>query len=138
MSHTDLSAQLETQVDTLFCRAETDGVSLALVIQQDGQVIVERYGTQPENVFQPTIEITAESTLTSWSMAKSIAQAPVGALLYAHETEGTYCNMANSSSSSLSRPPEQAARVRPALVVLASRCSRRDLSDRTVCGLVAT
>jgi hypothetical protein len=74
MSQTDLSAQLETHVDKLFGRGDHEGVSLALVIQKSGKVIVERYGTQPENVFQPAIGITADSTLTSWSMAKSIAQ----------------------------------------------------------------
>jgi CubicO group peptidase (beta-lactamase class C family) len=36
---------------------------------------------QPENIFQPAIEITAESTLTSWSMAKSITHAAVGILV---------------------------------------------------------
>ncbi len=36
---------------------------------------------QPENVFQPEITITAESTLTSWSMAKSITHAAVGLLV---------------------------------------------------------
>ena len=75
MSQTDLSVQLDTQVERLLDRSDKDGVSLALVIQQSGNVIVERYGTQPENVFQPEIEITADSTLTSWSMAKSITHA---------------------------------------------------------------
>jgi CubicO group peptidase (beta-lactamase class C family) len=68
-------------VDELFERPSDEGVTLALLIQQRGDVVAERYGTQPENVFQPAIEITAESTLTSWSMAKSITQAAVGILV---------------------------------------------------------
>ena len=40
-----------------------------------------RYGVQPENIFQPEIAITADSTLTSWSMAKSITHATVGLLV---------------------------------------------------------
>jgi len=68
-------------VDELFERPTDDGITLALLIQQRGEVVAERYGTQPENIFQPAIEITAESTLTSWSMAKSITQAAVGILV---------------------------------------------------------
>jgi CubicO group peptidase (beta-lactamase class C family) len=65
-------------VDQLFARPADEGVTLALLIQQDGEVVAERYGTQPANVFQPALEITAESTLISWSMAKSITHAAVG------------------------------------------------------------
>jgi CubicO group peptidase (beta-lactamase class C family) len=65
-------------VDQLFSRPDDEGVTLALLIQQRGEVIAERYGIQPANVFQPEIEITADSTLTSWSMAKSITHAAVG------------------------------------------------------------
>jgi CubicO group peptidase (beta-lactamase class C family) len=65
-------------VDQLFARPADEGVTLALLIQQGGEVVAERYGTQPANVFQPALEITAESTLISWSMAKSITHAAVG------------------------------------------------------------
>ncbi|HSP29816.1 MAG TPA: serine hydrolase, partial [Ilumatobacteraceae bacterium] len=68
-------------VDELFQRPDDDGVTLALLVQHRGEVVAERYGVQPENVFQPAIEITAESTLTSWSMAKSITHAAVGLLV---------------------------------------------------------
>jgi CubicO group peptidase (beta-lactamase class C family) len=68
-------------VDALFDRPDDEGVTLALVIRQRDEVIAERYGIQPENVFQPAIEITADSTLTSWSMAKSITHAAVGILV---------------------------------------------------------
>ena len=69
---------LTTLVDELFQRPTDLGVTLALLIQHRGDIVAERYGIQPENIFQPAIEITAESTLTSWSMAKSITHAAVG------------------------------------------------------------
>ncbi len=72
---------LPSLVDELFQRPDDEGVTLALVIQQRDEIIAERYGIQPENIFQPATEITAESTLTSWSMAKSITHAAVGILV---------------------------------------------------------
>ncbi len=72
---------LSVLVDELFQRPADLGVTLALVVQHRGEVVAERYGIQPENIFQPAIEITAHSTLTSWSMAKSITQAAVGILV---------------------------------------------------------
>ncbi len=72
---------LTTLVDELCQRPADQGVTLALLIQHRGDIVAERYGIQPENIFQPAIEITAESTLTSWSMAKSITHAAVGILV---------------------------------------------------------
>jgi CubicO group peptidase (beta-lactamase class C family) len=72
---------LPALVDDLFERPADEGVTLALIVQRGGQVVSERYGIQPENIFQPAIEITAASTLTSWSMAKSITHAAVGILV---------------------------------------------------------
>lgn len=72
---------LTALVDELFQRPADHGVTLALLIQRRGDIVVERYGIQPENIFQPAIEITSESTLTSWSMAKSITHAAVGILV---------------------------------------------------------
>lgn len=72
---------MTTLVDDLCDRPEDEGVTLAIVVQQGGEIVAERYGTQPANVFQPEIEITAETTLTSWSMAKSITHAAVGVLV---------------------------------------------------------
>ncbi len=66
-------------IDDLFARP--DGITLALVVAQRGEVVAERYGVQPENLFQPEIEIAAGSTLLSWSMAKSITHAAVGILV---------------------------------------------------------
>jgi len=68
-------------VDELFERPVDEGVTLALLVRCRNEVVAERYGTQPENPFQPAIEITAETTLTSWSMAKSITHAAVGILV---------------------------------------------------------
>jgi CubicO group peptidase (beta-lactamase class C family) len=70
---------IDALIDDLFARP--DGISLALLVQQRGDVVAERYGVQPENIFQPEIEITADTTLTSWSMAKSITHAAVGLLV---------------------------------------------------------
>ncbi len=74
-------SDLPSLVDELFQRPADEGVTLALVVQHRGDVVAERYGIQPENIFQPAIEITTESTLTSWSMAKSITHAAVGILV---------------------------------------------------------
>ena len=68
-------------VDDLFRRPVDEGVTLALLVQHRGEIAAERYGVQPENVFQPAIQITAESTLTSWSMAKSVTHAALGILV---------------------------------------------------------
>ena len=74
-------SELEKLVDELFSRPDTEGQSLALVIQQGGSIVAERYGTQPANDFQPAVELDAESTLISWSMAKSITHAAIGILV---------------------------------------------------------
>ena len=87
---------VDALADGLFERPADDGLSLALVVQHRGEIVAERYGIQPANVFQPEIRITKDTTLTSWSMAKSITHAAVGALIYAQETDGVYCNMAKS------------------------------------------
>jgi len=74
-------SELEQAVDALFDRPPTGGVSLALVAMVDGEVVAERYGTQPANDFQAEQPIAADSTLISWSMAKSLAHAAVGLLV---------------------------------------------------------
>lgn len=62
----------------LFAPGAAHGVSLALVVQHRGEVVFERYGVQPDTVFGPGGSVTADSTLVSWSMAKSITHAAVG------------------------------------------------------------
>ncbi len=74
-------AELNELVDALFERPADLGTSLALVVTQHGDVVFERYGHQPANDFAPATDITATSTLISWSMAKSITHAAVGLLV---------------------------------------------------------
>ena len=57
------------------------GRSLALVVQQGGQVVHERYGIRPDTAFGPGGPVTADTPLISWSMAKSITHALVGLLV---------------------------------------------------------
>ncbi len=67
--------------DTLFAPGAAHGLSLALVVMQGGEVMFERYGMQPDTVFGPGGPVTADTTLISWSMAKSITHAAVGILV---------------------------------------------------------
>lgn len=48
---------------------------------QSGAVVAERYGTQPDTVFGSGGPVAADTTLISWSMAKSITHAAVGILV---------------------------------------------------------
>jgi CubicO group peptidase (beta-lactamase class C family) len=64
--------------DRLFATDAPHGRSLAMVVQHDGRVVFERYGTQPDTVFGPGGPVSADTTLISWSMAKSITHAAVG------------------------------------------------------------
>lgn len=67
--------------DELFADDAPHGLSLALVVMHRGEVAFERYGTQPDTVFGPGGPVTADTTLISWSMAKSITHAAVGLLV---------------------------------------------------------
>jgi len=67
--------------DALFAPDAAHGISLALVVMQSGEIVAEHYGHQPDTVFGPGGPVTAESTLVSWSMAKSITHAAVGILV---------------------------------------------------------
>jgi len=72
---------LELAIDDVFGRPPEQGISLALVALVDGELVAERYGTQPANSFEDGSEVSAATTLISWSMAKSIAHAAVGVLV---------------------------------------------------------
>jgi CubicO group peptidase (beta-lactamase class C family) len=65
----------------LFAPDAPHGVSLALVAMHRGAVVFERYGVQPDTVFGPGGPVTADTTLISWSMAKSVTHAAVGILV---------------------------------------------------------
>ena len=64
--------------DALFAPDAPHGLSLALVVRHHGEVVFERYGTQPDTLFGPGEVVTPDTTLISWSMAKSITHAAVG------------------------------------------------------------
>jgi CubicO group peptidase (beta-lactamase class C family) len=55
--------------------------SLALLVMQSGTVVFERYGSQPDTLFGPGGPVGPDTTLISWSMAKSITHAAVGLLV---------------------------------------------------------
>lgn len=80
MSTIDLPT-VERAADALFAADAPHGLSLALVVMQAGTVVFERYGQQPDTVFGPGGPVTADTTLVSWSMAKSITHAAVGILV---------------------------------------------------------
>jgi CubicO group peptidase (beta-lactamase class C family) len=65
----------------LFGADAPHGVSLALLVVHHGEVVFERYGVAPDSIFGPGGAVTAETTLISWSMAKSIVHAAVGILV---------------------------------------------------------
>ncbi len=71
-------ALVPTVADELFADGAAHGRSLALVVQHRGQVCFERYGTLPDTAFGPGGAVGPDTTLVSWSMAKSITQAAVG------------------------------------------------------------
>lgn len=73
-------SEFMTLVDELFARPESEGRSFALLVRQRDEVVVERYGTQPGNEFQEASDVDADTTLISWSMAKSMVHAAVGIL----------------------------------------------------------
>jgi CubicO group peptidase (beta-lactamase class C family) len=66
------------RVDALFERPDDQGISLAVVVLHRGEVIAERYGTRPATPFSPAEQLDADSTLISWSTAKSMTHAAVG------------------------------------------------------------
>lgn len=73
--------ELDPAIGGFFTRPAEEGLSLAVVVLQGGEVVAEQYGTKPANAFEPEQSITADSTLISWSMAKSITHAAVGLLV---------------------------------------------------------
>ena len=73
---------LESEVDALFGRPADEGITLAFVIVHGGEIVVERYGVQPGNLFQPDeVAVSVTTPLISWSTAKSMVHAAVGVLV---------------------------------------------------------
>ena len=73
-----LPHDVDAVADQLFAEGAAHGRSLAFVVQHRGQVVFERYGSQPDTVFGAGGPVSADTTLISWSMAKSITHAAVG------------------------------------------------------------
>lgn len=73
--------EVQQRVDALFERPDDQGASLAVVVVHRGEVIAERYGIQPGTPFEPARPLDADSTLISWSTAKSMTHAAVGVLV---------------------------------------------------------
>ena len=71
----------QSRLDAIFERPEDQGISLAAVVVHRGEIVAERYGTSPATDFGPSEQLDADSTLVSWSMAKSITHAAVGLLV---------------------------------------------------------
>lgn len=76
-----MNESVRNVAEELFVPDAPHGITLALVVMQSGEIAFERYGTQPETMFGPGGPVGAESTLISWSMAKSITHALVGLLV---------------------------------------------------------
>jgi CubicO group peptidase (beta-lactamase class C family) len=75
------AASIDRELDAIFGRPADEGVSLAVVVQRHGEVIAERYGLRPANLFEPEAQrVAADTPLISWSVAKSIVHAAVGIL----------------------------------------------------------
>jgi CubicO group peptidase (beta-lactamase class C family) len=73
---------LDSEVDALFGRPADEGITLAFVIVHHGEVVVERYGVQPGNLFEPEdVAVGPATPLISWSTAKSMVHAAVGVLV---------------------------------------------------------
>ena len=70
--------QITESFDSLYQTDAPHGLSLATVVLHQGQLVAERYGHQPESIFGPGSDVQAETTLISWSMAKSITHAVAG------------------------------------------------------------
>src|SRR6476619_5231856 len=53
MTDAAAATALDRELDELFARPAEEGVSLAVVVQRHGEVVTERYGVRPANLFEP-------------------------------------------------------------------------------------
>lgn len=72
------SADVSRLVDELVNRPSGEGVTLAVLVSLNGDVLAEAFGRRPDTVFGPGGAVAPSDTLISWSMAKSITHALVG------------------------------------------------------------
>lgn len=77
-----LGERIGALAEPLFAPGAAHGVSLALVAMVDGEPLYERYGVQPANQFEPERAIGADTPLISWSVAKSVTHAALGAAVH--------------------------------------------------------
>jgi CubicO group peptidase (beta-lactamase class C family) len=75
------SDRLGSALDALLGRPADEGITLAVVVLQGGSIVAERYGVQPDTAFGSGGPVGPDTTLISWSMAKSIVHAAVGLLV---------------------------------------------------------
>jgi len=79
------SSAIGEVVDKLFSHGVNppsgSGVSLALLVVKSGSILVEQYGTIPGGVFAPESVVDADTSLISWSMAKSMTHALTGLMV---------------------------------------------------------
>lgn len=62
---------IESSLDAIFSKPEAEGVTLAMALVHRGRLVAERYGPDTD----------ADTTLISWSMAKSVTAAVIGLLV---------------------------------------------------------
>ncbi len=72
--------ELDEVVDQVFTRDEL-ATTNAVVVVQGGRVLIERYGGVQQFFDRPPEPITDESSLPSWSMAKSVLHMIIGTLV---------------------------------------------------------
>lgn len=76
------SAELAGIVAALFTRPVDEGVSLALVVLQDGEISIERYGERPGDLFHPEPRpVDAHTPLDASTATRSVVHAAVGVLV---------------------------------------------------------
>ncbi|MFK8026180.1 MAG: serine hydrolase domain-containing protein [Ilumatobacter sp.] len=76
-----IESPVDALIDELFARPADRGESHALVASRSGEIIAERYGVKAANGFEPEVAVDDDTTLISWSMAKSMPHAAVGVLV---------------------------------------------------------
>lgn len=73
---------VDAALDELFgINSDPPGTTLAVVVVHRGRIVRERYGHQPDTIFGAGGPVDRETTLISWSMAKSITHALVGIMV---------------------------------------------------------
>ncbi len=72
---------MQQEIERIVGRPAEQGITLALLVLHRGEPIVEWYGTQPDTAFGPGSPVTADTTLISWSTAKSMTHAAVGIMV---------------------------------------------------------